>query len=138
MSSHFRAAAAVLLLAALPQVSIAAERRADPADPDAPVPSLSYQSAFSAYRKAGAGEPRDWRGANDAVREAGGHAGALQDASAPPQSPQPEPAQHRMPMSHGMHGAHQHPAMPSMPMQPGDMHGHQHGHRHGQQKETQP
>ena len=117
MLSHIRAAVFTLLLAAIPPAVSAADRALHPADPDVPVPATAYQSAFTSYHKAGFEEKVDWRRANDAVREAGGHAGMLQDSGAPAQAPPPHG--HRMPMQ---------PDMPRM------MPGHHHEHQHGQGK----
>ncbi|HJS77423.1 MAG TPA: hypothetical protein VJ778_08445 [Burkholderiales bacterium] len=39
------------------------------------VPAFEYRSAFEAYRAFKDEELRDWRGANDEVGAAGGHAG---------------------------------------------------------------
>src|SRR5690349_15251967 len=87
MYPHLHAAAFALLAAMTPLAAAAADRRPHPADADAPVPAAVYHSAFTEHRKPAADGKIDWRRANDAVREAGGHAGALKDA-APAQSPQ--------------------------------------------------
>lgn len=92
-------AAVALLTVAMPLTAWAA----DPADATVAVPQPEYRSAFSSYRKAGFDEKRDWRQANDAVREAGGHAGALKDG---PPADAARPAS-SMPMMHGAHG-HRH------------------------------
>lgn len=109
MFSRCHWAAVALLIAAMPPAAWAA----DPADATVAVPQPEYRSAFSAYRKAGFDEKRDWRAANDAVGDAGGHAGALKDA-APADAGQAAPA---MPMMSS--------PMMSSPM----MHGHRHGGR---------
>lgn len=41
----------------------------------AKVPAVEYRSAFESYRAFNDEELRDWRGANDEVGAAGGHAG---------------------------------------------------------------
>lgn len=106
MFSHARAAAFALLAATIPPTADAADRRGHPADADAPVPATVYQSAFAGYRSGGTEEKIDWRRANDAVRETGGHAGALKDAPASPAVPAPDSPRH-----HGsMRMQHDHPA----------------------------
>ena len=106
MVSSFHRAAIALLIAALPLTT----RAADPADPTVSVPQPEYRSAFSGYRKAGFDEKRDWREANDTVRDLGGHAGALKGPAA-----EAAPAAPSMPMMPGsttpgpmMHGPHGH------------------------------
>jgi hypothetical protein len=109
-----RAAVALLIAPVLLLVMPLTVRAADPADPAAMVPQPDYRSAFSGYRKAGFDEKRDWRQANDAVRDTGGHTGALKDGA----HAEVRPAAPSMPMMRG-------------PMMPGPMmHGPQ-GHRHG-------
>ncbi len=55
-----------------------------------------YRSAFEGYRPFNAAEPlKDWRKANDEVRDAGGHVGLMKSG---------EPAQLK---GHGAHGAKQ-------------------------------
>lgn len=105
MLSRFHAAGFALLIAAIPL----AARAVDPADPAVSVPQPEYHSAFSGYRKAGFDEKRDWRQANDTVRDLGGHAGALKGPAA-------DAAQ----------------AAPAMPMMPGPM---MHGHGPGGQRQ---
>lgn len=77
-----------------------ASDRPDPLDPAAKSPPVEFRSAFEGYRPFAEQEPRDWRRANEEVREAGGHAGHKpgQGASAP--SPKPRPG------DHPGHGAH--------------------------------
>ena len=49
---------------------------ATPAAP--PAVGVPHQSAFEGYRAFNAEQPlKDWRGANDEVREAGGHMGLM-------------------------------------------------------------
>lgn len=69
-------------------------------DPKAKSPAVEFRSAFEGYRPFADQEQRDWRKANEEVREAGGHAGHKpgQGASAP--SPKPRPGEHPA------HGAH--------------------------------
>jgi len=128
MSAYLRAAAFALLATIVPPAVFAADRTPPAAtDPEAAVPATTYHSAFADYRKAGSSDKRDWRAANDAVRDAGGHAGAMQGGDA--QAPSP-PAGHSMSMQMPM----QMPMPMKMPMQkpmPGPM-PMMPGHNHGQ------
>jgi hypothetical protein len=65
--------------------------RADPRDPATKVPPTEYRSAFDGYRPYAEQEPRDWRGANDEVREASGHAGHKPGQGAGQQTSKPQP-----------------------------------------------
>ncbi|MEK9970165.1 MAG: hypothetical protein VW600_13580 [Ferrovibrio sp.] len=123
MSSYLRAAAFALLAVFLPPAVFAADRIPHPADPDAAVPATAYQSTFAGYHKAGFSEKRDWRAANDALRDAGGHAGAVQGEDAPAPSPH---AGHQMPMQMPMKMPMSKPGSNpgQMPMMPGHHHGH--------------
>jgi hypothetical protein len=49
--------------------------RANALDPRAKVPPAEFRSAFEGYRPFAEQELRDWRGANEEVGAAGGHAG---------------------------------------------------------------
>jgi hypothetical protein len=64
-------------LAAMTAGAVAAQQppRPDPADPNAPVPSIEYRSAFTDYRPYSEPELAAWRAANQAVAAAGGHVG---------------------------------------------------------------
>lgn len=83
MSLKFRISAlggaAIAVALAVPAM---AQQAANPADPAVSVPAIQYQSAFGDYRKPQFEEKLDWRQANDAVRDVGGHMGALKDAPA--------------------------------------------------------
>lgn len=83
MFSKFRIStlggAAIVVALALPAI---AQQAANPADPAVSVPATQYQSAFGDYRKPQFEQKLDWRQANDAVRDVGGHMGALKDAPA--------------------------------------------------------
>jgi len=94
----------VFLPALLVAGAAAAQRdgRADPRDPATKVAPTEYRSAFDGYRPYAEQEPRDWRGANDEVREAGGHAGHKPGQGAGPQTLKPQPG---MPESKA-HGGH--------------------------------
>jgi hypothetical protein len=73
------------------------ERPSRPASQPAPEPAsrTPYDSAFTDYRSFSAETaPKDWRKANDEVRETGGHVGLLKGT----------PAQMK---GHGAHGAKQ-------------------------------
>ena len=59
-----------------------------PDDPRAKVPQPQYQSAFEGYRPFAEQELRDWRKANDEVRQAGGHKPG-QGSGQPTSKPQP-------------------------------------------------
>jgi hypothetical protein len=51
------------------------DMRPGPLNAQAKVPAVEYRSAFEAYRAFKDEGVRDWRGANDEVGAAGGHAG---------------------------------------------------------------
>ena len=53
------------------------QKRPDPADPKASVPSTPYRSVFEGYRSLEEVKPIPWRGANDEAARIGGHAGIL-------------------------------------------------------------
>ena len=56
-----------------------------------PLPSSGYRSSFADYRPFAPDEPmKDWRAANEEVREAGGHVG-LMKAAAPKPVKAPKP-----------------------------------------------
>jgi hypothetical protein len=58
---------------------------AAPKQPQPPGDAARYRSAFSGYRPFTPDEPpKDWRRANDDVREAGGHVGMLKPKEAKP------------------------------------------------------
>lgn len=59
------------------------EKRADPADPRAPVPPSSYRSAFEGYRSLEEPKSVPWRDANDAAARIGGHIGILREQTKP-------------------------------------------------------
>lgn len=80
----------------------AEERKPDPANAAAVTPPLTYQSVFTGSRQGDNAPPLDWRQANDAVRETGGHGGALKDDAAPESGH----AAHHHGQQHGGHGDH--------------------------------
>lgn len=53
------------------------QKRPDPADPKASVPSMPYRSTFEGYRGLEESKPIPWRGANDEAARIGGHIGIL-------------------------------------------------------------
>ena len=67
---------AALVAAALTHPTWAPAQRADPSDPRASVPALSYTSAFAAYRALAEQSVGSWREANEKVERAGGWLGA--------------------------------------------------------------
>lgn len=59
------------------------QKRPDPADPRASVPSTTYRSAFEGYRSLEEAKPVPWRDANDAAARIGGHIGILREQARP-------------------------------------------------------
>lgn len=73
-----------------PEMPAPSARQPLPSAPQ-PLPSSGYRSSFADYRPFAPDEPmKDWRAANEAVREAGGHAG-LMKAAAPKPAKAPKP-----------------------------------------------
>lgn len=66
--------------------------RSDPLDPKASVPSLTYQSSFTQYRRLDDGKPVSWREANDTVARIGGWRVYAREAQQPDPTPAPRPA----------------------------------------------
>jgi len=87
---------------------------ADPLDPAAVVPPLTYESSFTQYRRLRADAPISWRDANDTVGRVGGwrsyarEAREAASAAAPPASAAPSPTDRVETMPHG-HGGHKMP-----------------------------
>lgn len=108
MSSSMQSAALMLLMltTGLAEAASAGEKRPDPADPNAAVPSHRYVSDFAIYRKPQFEQKLDWREANDIVRDVGGHAGSLKDADEQPAARQTAPASGKSMMQHGGHAGH--------------------------------
>jgi hypothetical protein len=106
MYSRMQSAAFALLMLTLglADAASAADKRPDPADPAADVPPHRYVSDFASYRQPQFEQKRDWRQANDTVRDVGGHAGALKGAYEPPANQ--APAQSKPEMHHGRHSGH--------------------------------
>lgn len=97
--------AAALQVFGWSQGAAAARHDARPAEParatPAPASAAGYRSPFLDYRAFVADEPpKDWRRANDEVREAGGHVGLMKAAGAGQSA------------GHGAHGTKQ-PAPPA-------------------------
>ena len=65
--------------------------RENPLDPRAKAPPVEFRSAFEGYRPFAEQEMRDWRGANDEVGAAGGHAGHRPGQGAGQQTSKPQP-----------------------------------------------
>jgi hypothetical protein len=63
--------------------SAPAARRPDPLDANAPVPAVTYQSSFRAYRSFGDERVGDWQAANDTVGRIGGWRVYAREADAP-------------------------------------------------------
>lgn len=92
---------------ALLAAGMAAAQNADrnPLDPRAKVPAVEFHSAFEGYRPFADQEQRDWRKANQEVREAGAPAGHKPGQGSGASSPKPQPG---LPgaSGHQGHGAH--------------------------------
>lgn len=93
------AAAPAALLAGLLTAALTAHAqpapkptRADPLDPQASVPTLSYRSSFTPYRRLDDGKPVSWREANDTVARIGGWRVYAREAQQPDPAPEPKPA----------------------------------------------
>lgn len=69
-----------------------AQTRPEPADPGAPAPPPGHASAFDGYRAYRDEPVASWREVNDAVREAGGHAGVLRAEQQVPAGSAPDAA----------------------------------------------
>lgn len=111
LSIAFMAAAAH----AMPQPS-----RADPADPQAAVPAVSYRSPLREYQRIGEQPVGDWRALNDRVRAIGGWRAYAREANTPDDADKarvappskdapPRDAQPAAPAAHG-HGGHAGPS----------------------------
>lgn len=90
--------------------------RPDPIDPKASIPTLSYQSSFSQYRRLDDGKLISWRDANDTVTRIGGWRVYAREAQQPDVAPTASPTAARpasapksdemvkpMPAGHGGH-----------------------------------
>jgi len=64
-----------LAVATAGATAAAEQRWPDPRDPKAKAPPVEYHSAFEGYKPYAEPELAPWRGVNDEVRRAGGHAG---------------------------------------------------------------
>jgi hypothetical protein len=60
-----------------------------PADADARVPEVTYQSAFAGYARYREEKVAPWRDVNEAVARAGGHVGIFSSARGAPDAAQP-------------------------------------------------
>jgi|CXWL01.1.fsa_nt_gi hypothetical protein len=88
-----------------------AQNTPDPADPAAVVPSATYRSSFSGYRRMADEPVADWRTSNDAVARIGGWRAYAREAQAPDEKAvdQKDKAASSPPMApatsgHGTHG----------------------------------
>ena len=85
-----------------------AQLRADPADPSARVPAITYRSPFADYRLLGEEAVGDWRAANDEVGRIGGwreYAREVQETGSKPGVPAGKPTPGApAPGGHGAHG----------------------------------
>ena len=71
-------------------MAVAQDGRPDPRDAQAKSPPLEYRSALEGYKPYDEVERRDWREANEEVRNAAGHAGHKPGQGKPkPQKPEP-------------------------------------------------
>ena len=70
----------------------ATSARPDPLDAKASVPTLSYESSFSQYRRLGDEKPVSWRDANDTVTRIGGWRVYAREAQQPDPAPAAKPA----------------------------------------------
>ena len=66
---------AVLLYGVVAPVSLAAAAPSNPAQPDAPVPAVKYESGLAGYVPFREEKLAPWREVNDEVARAGGHVG---------------------------------------------------------------
>lgn len=70
----------ILLAALAASAAVAqAERRPDPADPNAKAAAPVHRSAFDGYRRIEEPKRVPWREANDEVERVGGHIGILRE-----------------------------------------------------------
>ena len=74
---NFRSALLGVTIGFAAQTAWAAEPPTGVLAPNAPTAPLPYQSAFSGYKRTQFEDKIDWRKANDAVRDVGGHMGAI-------------------------------------------------------------
>jgi len=70
----------LLLCVGLAQASPLFAAAPSPADPSAPAPTATYDSAFEGYRGYRDEPLADWRAVNDEVGRVGGHAGIFRGA----------------------------------------------------------
>ena len=66
--------------------------RPDPLDPKASIPTLSYQSSLSQYRRLDDGKLISWRDANDTVTRIGGWRVYAREAQQPDAAPSAAPS----------------------------------------------
>ncbi|MFN4163005.1 MAG: hypothetical protein ACK4GK_00415 [Ferrovibrio sp.] len=80
-SMNFRSALLGMTIGLAAQAAWAAEPSTGVLAPNAPNAPLPYPSAFSGYKRTQFEDKIDWRKANDAVRDVGGHMGAIKSDS---------------------------------------------------------
>ena len=83
--------AALTALTAQAQPAVPSSRP-DPLDPKASVPTLTYQSSFSQYRRLDDGQLISWRDANDTVTRIGGWRVYAREAQQPDANPSAAPS----------------------------------------------
>ena len=123
-AAHFALLAASLFAPLTAQAQAAAKAaRPDPLDPNAAVPTLSYESSLMQYRRLGDEKPVSWRDANDTVSRIGGWRVYAREAQQPDAAsataPAPAPATAAKPVDTpsaakptpmpGAHGHHKSP-----------------------------
>ena len=92
VQSALLAALLLTTLTAHSQAQAAAKAAwADPLDPKASVPALSYESSFSQYRRLVDEKPVSWRDANDTVTRIGGWRVYAREAQQPDPAPATKP-----------------------------------------------
>lgn len=90
---HSALLAASLLATLTAQAQPAAKAaRPDPLNPNASVPTLSYESSFAQYRRLGDEKPVSWRDANDTATRIGGWRVYAREAQQPDPAPAAKPA----------------------------------------------
>ena len=80
--STFNNTVLCLAVAVMPVLAFAQQKpRSDPADAAAPVPAMSYDSAFKNYIPDREIKPAGWKEVNEEVSRIGGHAGLTRGAT---------------------------------------------------------
>ena len=100
-----------LAFAAAAQTPPSTARKADPLDASVAVPAVTYESAFSRYRRAGDNKAIPWRESNETAARIGGWRAYAREAQQPEPAPsapaaapaKPDPKAMSMPQGHGGH-----------------------------------